>query len=62
MSKQEFVGRTMKYITFHGETRTARCVDVTYHEQLKTNMYHGISPNGHRVRLSEKEVLFEKGM
>ena len=62
MTKQEFVGRTMKYITAQGETRTARCVDVTYHEQLKTNLYHGVSPNNHRVRLTENEVFFEKGM
>lgn len=62
MSKQEFVGRTMKYITAQGETRTAKCVDVTYHQQLDTILYHGISPNGHKLKLTEREVLFEKGM
>ena len=62
MSKQEFVGRTMKYITHQGETRTAKCVDVTYNQELDTTLYHGVSPNGYKLRLTEREVLFEKGL
>lgn len=61
MSKQEFVGRTMSYLTHNNKIGTARCIDVTYHEELQTNIYHGVSPNSHTLRLTEREVFFEKG-
>lgn len=54
--KKRHIGKMFSYSTHSGDLRTAKCIGIEWIKGIHKPIFIGISPFGHKVRLTREEI------